>query len=119
MDSILKSEDDGFPIRSTRNVLYSAATPRYLMDRSVAPIEEDEVNSPPPKICIRNVASPSLLRPRRILESPTLDRFCANGDQLLLHEREGAPSLARRSMVCLSPFSLALPMSLLQCAHLA
>lgn len=69
----------------------------------MAPYKEEEVNSPPPQKRVVPVASPSLLRPRRIMGSP-----CNIGGRVIMGKRivydaEAPPVIAHHSLVSAPP----------------
>lgn len=118
-DSILKYADYGMPIRGKGGILYSDATAQFTMDYSIARDGEEEVNSPPPRPLLASVLSPSPLRPRRSVRSPSSDYGRAVKGKSVLFDAEVKSMLVCQATVC-SPFALSFtpfPPILFQCTN--
>lgn len=101
-DSIFKTEECGMPILCSGLGLLSSPTAQFTMDYSTARIDQDEVNSPPPRRLQAVIFSPSPLRPRRIMGSPRCDNGRASKGKRVLYGGEVPQEVVRSDMVCCS-----------------
>ena len=99
----MKAPDCALPIQSVEYVFCSAPSIPFSIEFSTAPYEEEEVNSPPLQTRVVPVASPSPLRPRRIMGSP-----CNIGGRVIMGKRivydaEAPPVIAHHNLVSAPP----------------
>ena len=103
IESNLKSPHFGLPIQSAQYVFCSASSIPFSIEYAAALYEELEVNSPPlnPRVVV--VASPSPLRPRRAMGSPSNIGGHVIIGRRIVYNAEALPSNALHCQVCASP----------------
>ena len=100
VESILKSPDCGLSAECGGCVLFSAPSTHFTVGYSSVNMEEDEVNSPPPRVRLPVIASPSPLRPRHIINSFDDDGRLSSRAKKILCSSGGPPPTARCDTVC-------------------
>ena len=68
----------------------------------MAPYEEEEVNGLHPQTRVVPVASPSPLRPRRIMGSPCNIGGRVIMGKIIMYDAKAPPAIAHHSLVCAS-----------------
>ena len=96
----MKSPNCGLPAECGGYVLSAAPSTHFAVGYSTVVGEEDEVNSPPPRVRLSVISSPSPLRPRRILNSFDDDGRRSTRGKKILCSSEGPPPPAQCSTVC-------------------
>lgn len=98
-------------------MLSAAPSTHFAVGYSTVVGEEDEVNSPPPRIRLPVISSPSPLRPRRILNSFDDDGRRSSRGKKILCSSEGPPPPAQCSTVCyLTPSPPSFALSIFLCS---
>ena len=95
----MKSLDCALPIQSVEYVFCSAPSIPLSTDYSTAPYEEEEVNSPPPQTRVVPEASPSPLRPRRIMGSPRNIGGRVIMGKIIVYDAKAPPVIPHHSLV--------------------
>ena len=99
----MKSPISALPIQSAEYVFCSASSIPFSIEYAGAPYEEEEVNSPPSNLCVVVVASPSPLRPRCIMGSPSNIGGRVTTEKGIVYDAEVVPASSLHSQVCASP----------------
>ena len=114
----MKSLHYGLPIQSVEYVFCFASSIPFSIEYAAAPYKEEEVNSPPPNPRVVVVASPSPLRPRRAMDSPSnIGGHVIMGSRIV-YNAEALPSNALHCQVCASPALALVALSRCVCYYL-